>query len=89
MEPTTQRLIEHLRAVYDLVTGLDGIMSTSPLNQLRQDYCDVINRIVELLRQNGMSESALDDLRDELDYNQAARQFNNFICQRYQERQVA
>lgn len=87
--PVAQKLIEHLIEVYDLVTELDLIQSTSPLNLLRQDYCDTINTIVGLLRQEGFEESELDSLRDDLEYNQAARQFNNYICQRYQERQVA
>ena len=84
--PVAQKLIEHLISVHDLVTELDCITSTSPLNELRRDYGDVINRIVHLLRQEGFEESELDNLRDELDYNQAARQFNNYIMQRYQER---
>ena len=84
--PVAQKLIEHLIEVYDLVTELDMIQSTSPLNLLRQDYCDTINTIVGLLRQEGFEESELDNLRDELEYNQAARQFNNYIVQRYQER---
>ena len=87
--PVAQKLIEHLIEVYDLVTELDMIQSTSPLNLLRQDYCDTINTIVGLLRQEGFEESELDNLRDELEYNQAARQFNNYICQRHQERQAA
>ena len=84
--PVAQKLIEHLFEVYDLVTELDLIQSTSPLNLLRQDYCDTINTIIGLLRQEGLEESELDSLRDDLEYNQAARQFNNYIVQRYQER---
>ena len=85
-EHIIEKLTDHLRAVYCLVTELDLIQSTSPLNHLRQDYCDTINTIVGLLRQCGMDELALDELRDDLEYNQAARHFNNFTMQRYQER---
>lgn len=88
-EHIIEKLTEHLRIVYSLVTELDLIQSTSPLNLLRQDYCDTINTTVGLLRECGMQESDLDELRDELEYNDAARRFNNYICQRYQERQVA
>lgn len=87
--PVAQKLIEHLISVHDLVTELDLIQSTSPLNQLRKDYEDVINRIVHMLREEGFEESELDNLRDELEYNQAAKQFNDYICKRYAERQAA
>ena len=80
--PAAQKLIEHLFEIYDLVTELDLIQSTSPLNLLRQDYCDTINTIVGLLRQEGLEESELDNLRDELEYNQEARRFNNFMANR-------
>lgn len=83
------KLIGHLRAIHDLVTDLDLVQSSSPLNLIRQDYCDTINTIIGLLRQNGMPESDLDELRDDLEYNQAAKQFNHYITQRYQERQAA
>lgn len=88
-EHIIEKLTEHLRIVYSLVTELDLIQSTSPLNLLRQDYCDTINTIVGLLRECGMQESDLDDLRDDLDYRDAATKFNDFICKRYQERQAA
>jgi len=88
-EALLQKLVEHLRAIHEMVTDLDLIQSSSPLNLIRQDYCDTINTIIGLLRQNGMSESDLDELRDDLEYNQVARQFNNYIMQRYQERRQA
>lgn len=87
--PVAQKLIEHLITVHDLVMELDLIQSTSPLNLLRKDYGDVINRIVHMLKEEGFEESELDNLRDELEYNQAAQQFNDYICKRYAERQAA
>lgn len=87
--PVAQKLIEHLIEVYDLVTELDLIQSTSPLNLLRQDYCDTINTIVGLLRQEGFDETELDNLRDELEYNQVARKFNSYMTRRALERNAA
>lgn len=86
--PVAQKLVEHLISVHDLVMELDLIQSTSPLNLLRKDYGDVINRIVHMLKEEGFEESELDNLRDELEYNHAARQFDRYMLQRYQEREA-